>query len=234
MSVRRFAVSSALLLVACARGGAPFTPEGDGADGGGSAADAATSDASDAALDDATADGASGSDGDAASPADGGASVDGGAGDDAGHDAGPAPLEVRRDQATGGTGGGAFDDTAQLPNPLAVASIAVRTGDRMDSISITYRNGITLQHGGGGGSEHALILDEGEVLTKARFCTGAHDGTVRIFYALITTSGGRTLEAGSSSTSCANFNAPDGFQIAGFHGRSGEEVDALGALYVPR
>ena len=59
------------------------------------------------------------------------------------------------------------------------------------------------------------------------------DGRTRIFYARYTTSNGRTLAGGSTTSDCTTFTAPAGMAIVGFHGRSGDEVDKTGVIYAP-
>lgn len=59
------------------------------------------------------------------------------------------------------------------------------------------------------------------------------DGHTRIFFARFTTSTGRTLAGGTQSGSSATFTAPAGWQIIGFHGRAGDELDKVGVIYAP-
>ena len=42
------------------------------------------------------------------------------------------------------------------------------------------------------------------------------------------------LSGGSTTSSCTTFNAPAGWQIVGFHGRAGSELDKVGVVYAPR
>jgi hypothetical protein len=53
----------------------------------------------------------------------------------------------------------------------------------------------------------------------------------RVFFARFTTNTGRTLSSGSETSCAVTCTAPAGWQIAGFHGRSGNEVDSLGVVY---
>ncbi|WP_342750224.1 jacalin-like lectin [Amycolatopsis australiensis] len=59
-------------------------------------------------------------------------------------------------------------------------------------------------------------------------------GHTRIFFVRFTTSRGATVAAGTATDDCTTYTAPPGWQIAGFHGRSGDEVDKLGVLYTRR
>jgi hypothetical protein len=60
------------------------------------------------------------------------------------------------------------------------------------------------------------------------------DSHTRIFYARFTTNLGRTLAGGTTTSDCVTRTAPSGWQIAGFHGRSGDELDKVGFIYTKR
>lgn len=62
---------------------------------------------------------------------------------------------------------------------------------------------------------------------------GQKDGRTRIFSAAFGTDKGHTLSAGTATTDTVTFTAPSGWQIVGFTGRSGDEIDKLGVLYAP-
>lgn len=70
-----------------------------------------------------------------------------------------------------------------------------------------------------------------EYLSSVQLCSGKHDGHTRIYYAKFTTSTGRNLSGGSTTSDCTAYTAPAGYQITGFHGRSGDELDQVGAVY---
>ena len=61
--------------------------------------------------------------------------------------------------------------------------------------------------------------------------SGQKDGRTRIFYVRFTTSTGRTLSGGTPTADAVTYTAPPGFQLAGFHGRSGTEIDKLGVIF---
>ncbi len=62
---------------------------------------------------------------------------------------------------------------------------------------------------------------------------GRKDGRTRVFSAAFTTDRGRGLAAGTPTADTTTFTAPAGWQIVGFTGRSGTEIDKLGVLYAP-
>ncbi|KAK0740400.1 Endonuclease/exonuclease/phosphatase [Schizothecium vesticola] len=73
-----------------------------------------------------------------------------------------------------------------------------------------------------------------ELWVEAEVCQGQKDGRTRIFYLRAGTSAGRSLATGTKTADCAVLVAPDGWQIAGFMGQHGDEVDQLALVYVPQ
>jgi hypothetical protein len=134
----------------------------------------------------------------------------------------------------GGPHGDYFNDIDSVPAGARATSISMRSGSRVDRIGVTLGNGTTLAHGGTGGTASSLTLGSGEYLTSAQLCQGVKDGRTRIFYAKFTTSLGDTLAGGTTTSDCVTRTAPSGWQIAGFHGRSGDEVDKVGFIYTKR
>ncbi|KAF1834521.1 mannose-binding lectin [Decorospora gaudefroyi] len=112
-----------------------------------------------------------------------------------------------------------------------VSSITLRGANRVDGVSVTLSSGQTLSHGGTGGRATTLTLGSGETLTSATLCQGTRNGKARIFYALFTTSTGKTVSMGTKTSDCVTRSAGTGRSIVGFLGRSGDEVDQLGFVY---
>ena len=133
----------------------------------------------------------------------------------------------------GGSGGTAFSDLASYPQGERVALVSLRSGRRVDAIGIAYAGGLGLSHGGSGGSPQQLLLGTGEYLASAYLCRGRRDGGLRIFYLRLTTNFGNSLAGGSETGDCVTQEAPAGWQIVGFQGRAGKEIDKLGAIYRP-
>lgn len=142
--------------------------------------------------------------------------------------------DLRLSDNIGGPHGTAFNDVALLPAQSSVSRLVIRAGSRVDRVETVLSSGYVLSHGGSGGTEKSLTLAAGEYLRTLYVCSGQKDGRTRIFHVKFTTSTGRTLAGGSTTSSCATYTAPDGFAIAGFHGRSGDEVDRLGVVYARR
>ncbi|MFC8981213.1 jacalin-like lectin [Streptomyces sp. NPDC057411] len=140
----------------------------------------------------------------------------------------------RASEQFGGPHGDPFNDIDRAPAGARATTIALGAGSRVDRLSITLDNGSTLTHGGPGGTAASLTLGSGEYLTTAYLCRGQKDGRTRIFHARFTTNLGRALAGGTPTSDCVTRTAPPGWQIAGFHGRAGDEVDKVGFLYTQR
>jgi hypothetical protein len=136
---------------------------------------------------------------------------------------------------SGGTGGGPFFDPA--PGNDRVARVTIHSGDFLEAVQMTLEKPDgTLHtlphHGGSGGSEANLDLGAAEHIIKI---TGRFNQFVN--HIKIITDGGfvgapqRTLEGGRQGGG-ADFelDAPPGFEIVGFIGRSGTIIDAIGVI----
>lgn len=142
-------------------------------------------------------------------------------------------ADRRLSDQIGGPYGNAFNDIGLLPEKPSAAMVSIRSGERIDRVELTLADGSILSHGGTGGSPSSLSLGSGEYLSSLYACSGEVNNKPRIFYARFTTNNGRVLEGGSNTSNCKSYNAPDGWQIVGFHGRSGDEVDKIGVIYAP-
>ncbi|MET8942769.1 jacalin-like lectin [Streptomyces sp. NPDC004542] len=134
----------------------------------------------------------------------------------------------------GGPHGDYFTDVATVPAGARPVTLSLRSGARVDSVGVTLADGTALTHGGTGGTASTLTLGSGEYVTSAQLCQGEKDGHTRIFYAKFTTNLGRALAGGSTTSDCVTRTAPSGWQLAGFHGRAGDELDKLGFVYTRR
>ncbi|RSO02901.1 endonuclease [Streptomyces sp. WAC 05379] len=140
---------------------------------------------------------------------------------------------LRASDVIGGPHGTAFNDADDLPATPAPRTLTLRGGSRLDAVALTHDGGSALTHGGTGGTATSLTLAAGEHLTTVKLTQGQKDGRTRIFSAAFTTDKGRTLSSGTATSDAKTFTAPSGWQIVGFTGRSGDEIDKLGVLYAP-
>jgi hypothetical protein len=134
----------------------------------------------------------------------------------------------------GGPHGDYYQDIDSVPAAARATTISLRAGSRVDQVGISLSNGTTLTHGGTGGTASSRTLASGEYVTSAYLCEGKYNSTTRIFYAKFTTNLGNTLAGGTTTSDCVTRTAPSGWQIAGFHGRSGDEADKVGFIYTQR
>ncbi|KAI0637752.1 mannose-binding lectin [Trametes polyzona] len=137
----------------------------------------------------------------------------------------------RQSDLFGGPHGTYFNDLPSLPDSPKVASITLRGANRLDAVSFTLTSGAVLTHGGTGGDASTLTLGAGESLVSATLCWDKYKGDTRNFFAQLTTSAGRTVQAGKTTANCATASAPSGFAIVGAYGQDGDEVDQLGWIY---
>ncbi|MCX5062252.1 MULTISPECIES: jacalin-like lectin [unclassified Streptomyces] len=140
---------------------------------------------------------------------------------------------LRASDFFGGPHGTAFNDADDLPATVAPRTLTLRGDARLDSLSLTHDGGTALTHGGTGGTATSLTLASGEHLTSAKLTEGQKDGRTRIFSAAFATDKGRSLSSGTATSDTVTFTAPSGWQIVGFTGRAGDEIDKLGVLYAP-
>jgi endonuclease/exonuclease/phosphatase family metal-dependent hydrolase len=133
----------------------------------------------------------------------------------------------------GGPHGTSYNDVNSVPSGPTVSSIGIRAGSRVDQVNLTLSNGTTFTHGGTGGTASSLALQSGEYISSVYMCSDKYDGHTRVFYIKFTTNLGRTLGGGTSTGTYTTYTAPSGWQIVGFHGRGGDEVDKLGVIYAP-
>ena len=143
----------------------------------------------------------------------------------------------------GGNGGSLFSDINFLTQHTQVKTVKVRMGDLLDAISITLDSGEELKHGGDGGNENSLTLREGEYITSVIVTSidisflqppvglsGSFLSSIEI-----RTNQDRSLLVGKPGGAFRiPIEVPKNYQIAGFHGFSGELIDKLGVLAIPR
>jgi hypothetical protein len=134
----------------------------------------------------------------------------------------------------GGPHGDYFNDITGVPAGARATTVTLSSGARVDRMGLTLSDGTTFAHGGTGGTAASLTLGSGEYVTTAQLCEGVKDSHTRIFYTKFTTNLGRTLAGGTTTSDCVTRTAPSGRQIAGFHGRAGDEVDKIGFIYTQR
>ncbi|POM71216.1 LOW QUALITY PROTEIN: Hypothetical protein PHPALM_12239 [Phytophthora palmivora] len=130
----------------------------------------------------------------------------------------------------GGPHGDGFSDETMVKSGQKVLSINLRVGERVDAVILTV--GATLFHGGGGGDlKTPLALAESEYITSMEAHSGKHKGHTRIKYIKFTTNKGNFIEGGTRTDNIGTDTAKEGYQLSGFVGRDGDELDMVGAIW---
>jgi len=144
-----------------------------------------------------------------------------------------ADEPVQLSESFGGPHGTEFSDQASVAAGQTIGSITIRAGERVDGISleVTGPAAATFSHGGSGGDENKLTLGPEEYITSMEAHWAEKDGRTRIFYLSFGTSAGNSVAGGSMTDSKNTVTAPEGFQLGGFFGQDGDEIDKLGAIW---
>ncbi|EFX04473.1 endonuclease exonuclease phosphatase family protein [Grosmannia clavigera kw1407] len=144
---------------------------------------------------------------------------------------------LRQSSFWGGPHGSWFSDLPTLKSRIAAGKVpkpsvlSFSGASRLDSVGLTLTDGTVFSHGGTGGTAASLTLGATEYWVSAELCQGEKNSETRAFYIKATTSSGKTLTAGTATSDCATFTAPTGWQIVGFVGQDGDEVDQLAFVY---
>ncbi|KEP46033.1 endonuclease/exonuclease/phosphatase family protein [Rhizoctonia solani 123E] len=131
----------------------------------------------------------------------------------------------------GGYQGTWFNDLAILPEAPVVSSIILRGASRLDRLIIVYTSNHVFQHGGWGGSDRTLYMDDDEYIKSFEVCWGQRGGNTSIFYARVVTNRRNAVQVGTRTESCAVSIAPSGHAIVGTYGKAGSEINRLGFIY---
>jgi hypothetical protein len=144
-------------------------------------------------------------------------------------------ASLRQSDFVGGPHGSWYSDIVTLagiskPKPT---SITFRGGSRLDAVSLALSSGQTFTHGGTGGAASSLTLASDEYWVKATACQGKYKDHTRLFSIEATTSKGKSVGAGTKTSDCQDFVAPQGWQIVGYLGQDGDGIDQLAFVYAP-
>jgi hypothetical protein len=137
------------------------------------------------------------------------------------------PATIQRSIGHGGTGGDAFDDLSDSGTLLGkIASITVRSGSLVDSITVQYGDKPGKARGGSGGREDTFNLDDNEWLTELRGRSGSELDQVQFVL-----SSGRISPVYGGNGGQAFTERRYNSVIKAFFGRSGSLVDQLGVYF---
>ncbi|KAF1775544.1 Jacalin-like lectin domain [Phytophthora cactorum] len=140
---------------------------------------------------------------------------------------------VQLSESFGGPHGKQFSDQLAVSSGMTVTSVTIRAAERLDRITleVSAPKKMTFTHGRSGGKEDTLVLKDGEYITSIEAHLGKKRGATRVFYLRLGTSNGRSISGGTETEIKGSAEAPKGFQLAGFFGRFGDEIDLIGAVW---
>ncbi|KAG2895555.1 hypothetical protein PC115_g17780 [Phytophthora cactorum] len=143
------------------------------------------------------------------------------------------PSVVQLSESFGGPHGKDFSDENDVSAGQIIGSITLHVGKRCHGLELQVAAPVaqTFTHGGDGGTLNTLTLNADEYITSMEAHWGKHKGHTRIFYLSFGTSDGKSVSGGSMTDSKSTVTAPEGFQLGGFFGRQGDELDLLGAIW---
>ncbi|KAG6584987.1 Amino Acid/Auxin Permease (AAAP) Family [Phytophthora cinnamomi] len=148
------------------------------------------------------------------------------------------PIGVYLTQTYGGPHGDEYSDVGQVCEGQVVKSITICSGDRVDGVGLEVwglesRN-YRFYHGGRHGSTNTRTLATDEHVVSMEVHWDKHDSHTRVFFVNFTTSLGNSI-VGGTPVSDPNRKAMDvaqpGYQLGGFVGYAGRELDSVGALW---
>jgi hypothetical protein len=130
---------------------------------------------------------------------------------------------------SGGYGGSPFVDS--IPSSAVPSEILIHSGSYVDALQMVLQLpngqiGYMDRHGGDGGDDDTFDLRDGEYITAIGGRYGQYVDSIQ-FYTNMRIS---TIYGGSGGEADYYYEAPPGWQIVGFYGRSGDFVDAIGVV----
>ncbi|KAL7681472.1 putative jacalin-like lectin domain-containing protein [Plasmopara halstedii] len=148
------------------------------------------------------------------------------------------PDDFRTCPVIGGPHGKEFDDSNKLEDGQKLKSITICHGHRVDGIGISFvpPNGMSQDpfHGRKNKcSSYDFASDE--YITHWEAQTVKADDKTKVSYVRFMSNKGTYYEGGretSNENNKAGCDAPPGYQLGGLFGREGQEIDALGPIWV--
>ncbi|KAK1941924.1 hypothetical protein P3T76_006988 [Phytophthora citrophthora] len=151
-----------------------------------------------------------------------------------------AELEdgVQLGEIFGGPHGKKYSDIELVSAGQAVRSITIRSSDRVDAVALDVDtiqgDPTTFYHGGNGGDKNTLTMGGDEHVTGIEVHWGKYYRKTRVMYIEFTTNAGNTLSGGTPQKNTDKIDsdtAPEGYQLGGFQGFAGNELDSVGAIW---
>ncbi|EGZ21223.1 hypothetical protein PHYSODRAFT_299049 [Phytophthora sojae] len=145
------------------------------------------------------------------------------------------PDGVILTETHGGPHGNAYSDVGVVKPGQVVKAITVRSGKRVNGVGLTIE-GLPepVYHGGHGGSKDTRTLAKGEIVTSMEVHWDEQHSHTRVFFINFTTNFNNSIFGGTpmiDSSLIAKDTADDGYQLGGFSGYAGKELDSVAALW---
>ncbi|OWZ06049.1 hypothetical protein PHMEG_00021750 [Phytophthora megakarya] len=135
----------------------------------------------------------------------------------------------------GGPHGTKYTDVDVVSPQQTVQVIKIQAGERVDAVGIDYTDPTGLKtalyHGGRGGKDISRELSPGEYVTAMEVHWGEKGDHTRVKYIQFATNQGNTISGGNPTKNIGRDNAPEGYQLGGFYGTAGRELDSVGAVW---
>jgi hypothetical protein len=136
---------------------------------------------------------------------------------------------------SGGSGGAVFTDDLNVSEKVKSVRVRVTPGlATISAVQLIVENGTSTralnEHGGSVGTVEEFFLDDDEFITEIRGRYGLVVDSVEFE----TSKQLSHRFGGNGGNADYIYQAPDGFEIVGFHGKSGLAIDALGVIMRPR
>ncbi|KAF1791059.1 Jacalin-like lectin domain [Phytophthora cactorum] len=140
---------------------------------------------------------------------------------------------VQLSESFGGPHGKQFSDQLAVSSGMTVTSVTIRAAERLDGITleVSAPKKMTFTHGRSGGKEDTLVLKDGEYITSIEAHLGKKRGLRASSISVWERATGGSISGGTETEIKGSAEAPKGFQLAGFFGRFGDEIDLIGAVW---
>ncbi|KUF78766.1 hypothetical protein AM587_10000001 [Phytophthora nicotianae] len=151
------------------------------------------------------------------------------------HSAAVMDEGVHLGEAFGGPHGTKYSDVDLIGPGQTVKAITIRAGERINGVGIDFTDATklmtTLYHGGPKGKPRVLTLGEGEYITAMEAHWGEKGDHTRIKYIQFATNKGNHISGGNPTKDKGRDTAPEGYQLGGFAGTCGRELDSVAAVW---
>ncbi|KAE9059342.1 hypothetical protein PF007_g30991 [Phytophthora fragariae] len=150
---------------------------------------------------------------------------------------GVAALEngIMLSETYGGPHGSEFSDMYFVSPGQVVKSITIRTGERVNGVGINFVDPLgkphIVYHGSYRGDNNTLTLRKDEYVTSIEAHWGEYHSHTRVRFIEFKTSAGNTISGGTRATKIGKESAIEGYQVGGFFGTDGEELDSVGVIW---